>query len=133
MINEEEAFGKEYFIQYSKMCNFVDILAYSDHNYIYNFNDGDDHNRYVNHDMLTQEESMIYLDELGEKGYPEIIIGNPEIIGFLGLDTTEYMYYPIYNFTCRRINKYNALYASSFVYAREDVFFSRKDWPIFQQ
>lgn len=121
--------------QYVKMCNFVDILAYSDtkENYIYNFNGGDANNRYVNHDMLSQEESMSYLQELGEKGYPDVIIGNPEILGMMGLDASEVNYIPVYAFVCYRINKYNAVYAREFVYVREEIFMTREDWPIYEQ
>ncbi len=121
--------------QYVKMCNFVDILAYSDEkeNYIYNFNGGDANNRYVNHDMISQEESMIYLEELGEKGYPDVIIGDPEILGMMGLDVKEQRYIPVYAFVCYRVNKYNAIYAREFVYVREDIFVTREDWPIYEQ
>lgn len=121
--------------QYVKMCNFVDILAYSDtkENYIYNFNDGDANNRYVNHDMLSQEECLTYLAELGKQGYPDVIIGNPEILGMMGLDTSEERYIPVYAFVCYRINKYNAVYAREFVYVREEIFMTREDWPIFEQ
>lgn len=121
--------------QYVKMCNFVDILAYSDtkENYIYNFNDGDANNRYVNHDMLSQEECLTYLAELGKQGYPDVIIGNPEILGMMGLDTSEEHYVPVYAFVCYRINKYNAVYAREFVYVREEIFMTREDWPIYEQ
>lgn len=121
--------------QYVKMCNFVDILAYSDENenYIYNFNGGDANNRYVNHDMISQEESMVYLEELGKKGYPDVIIGNPEILGMMGLDVKEQRYIPVYAFVCYRVNKYNAIYAREFVYVREDIFVTREDWPIYEQ
>lgn len=121
--------------QYVKMCNFVDILAYDEEgrNYIYNFNGGDDAHRYVQHDMLSQEESMVYLQELGEQGYPEVIIGEPEILGMMGLDVAEYQYLPVYGTVCYRINKYNALYARSFVYVRSDIYATREDWPIYEQ
>lgn len=123
------------YYQYVKMCNFVDILAYSDtnQNYIYNFNGGNNEKRYVDHDMLSQEESLEYLQELGAKGYPEVIIGEPEILGLMGLDVTEYQYIPVYSFICYRINKYNAIYARSFVYVREDIYVTREDWPIYEQ
>lgn len=123
------------YYQYVKMCNFVDILAYSDEkqNYIYNFNGGDANNRYVNHDMLSQEECLVFLEELGAQGYPEVIIGEPEIIGMMGLDVNEHQYVPVYNFKCYRINKYNAMYAGSFVFVRDDIFMTREDWPIYEQ
>lgn len=123
------------YYQYVKMCNFVDILAYSEEkeNYIYNFNNGDENNRYVNHDMLSQEECLVYLEELGAQGYPEVIIGEPEIIGMMGLDVNKHQYVPVYNFKCYRINKYNAMYAGSFVFVRDDIFMTREDWPIYEQ
>ena len=121
--------------QYVKMCNFVDILAYSEENenYISNFNAGDDAKRYVDHDMLSQEESLKYLEELGAQGYPEVIIGEPEILGMMGLDVNEYTYIPVYCYICYRINKYNALYSRSFVYVRADIYATREDWPIYSQ
>ncbi len=125
----------EDYYQYVKMCNFVDILAYSEEkeNYIYNFNEGDANKRYVDHDMMSQEESLVYLRELGEQGYPEVIIGEPEILGLMGLDVTEHQYLPVYSFICYRINKYNAIYARSFVYVRDDIYVTREDWPIYEQ
>ncbi|MBE5885702.1 MAG: hypothetical protein E7284_04770 [Lachnospiraceae bacterium] len=132
---EVEQLAAEDFYQYVKMCNFVDVLAYSDEkvNYIYNFNEGNPNKRYVDHDMLSQEECMTYLEELGKQGYPEVIIGNPEVLGMMGLDVNEYAYVPVYGFTCYRINKYNAVYARGFVYVREDIFMTREDWPIYEQ
>lgn len=132
---EVEQLKADDFYQYVKMCNFVDILAYSDEkeNYIYNFNDGDPNKRYVDHDMFSQEECLSYLQNLGEQGYPEVIIGDSEILGMMGLDVDEYMYVPVYGFTCYRINKYNAVYARGFVYVREDIFVTREDWPIYEQ
>lgn len=132
---EVEQLVAEDFYQYVKMCNFVDVLAYSDEkvNYIYNFNEGNPNKRYVDHDMLSQEECMTYLEELGKQGYPEVIIGNPEVLGMMGLDVNEYVYVPVYGFTCYRINKYNAVYARGFVYVREDIFMTREDWPIYEQ
>lgn len=132
---EVEQLNAEDYHQYVKMCNFVDILAYSDtkENYIYNFNGGDANNRYVNHDMLSQEESYEYLQELGEQGYPDVIIGNPEILGMMGLDVSAERYIPVYAFVCYRINKYNAIYAREFVYVREEIFMTREDWPIYEQ
>ncbi len=136
MISTEVAqLNAEDYHQYVKMCNFVDILVYSEtkENYIYNFNEGNSNNRYVNHDMISQEESMAYLEELGAQGYPDVIVGDPEILGMMGLDVTEQRYIPVYAFVCYRINKYNAIYAREFVYVREDIFVTRDDWPIFEQ
>lgn len=136
MVIEVKQLDAEDYYQYVKMCNFVDILAYAEdgENYIYNFNGGNDELRYVEHDMMSQEESIEYLHELGEKeGYPEVIIGEPEILGMMGLDVTEYNYIPVYGTVCYRINKYNALYARSFVYVREDIYATREDWPIYEQ
>lgn len=132
---EIEQLKAEDYYQYVKMCNFVDILAYSNEkeNYIYNFNGGDPNNRYVHHNMLSQEESMVYLQELGKEGYPDVIIGNPEVLGMMGLDVTEETYVPVYAFVCYRINKYNAIYARSYVYVRAEIFMERNDWPIFEQ
>ena len=105
------------YYQYPKMCNFVDILAYSDEkeNYIYNFNGGDTNNRYVNHDMLTQEECEEYLHQIGEQGYPEVIIGNPEVLGMLGLDANEYEYKAVYILACYRVNTMQFMQESLFM------------------
>lgn len=124
------------YYQYVKMCNFVDILVYSDEreNYIYNFNEGNEKLRYVDHNMLTQEESVAYLHELGAKhGYPDVIIGNPEVLGMMGLDVKEHNYIPVYGFVCYRINKYNTVYAREFVYVKEEIFVTHDDWPIYDQ
>lgn len=130
---ESQTYQAKDYYQYVKMCNFVDILAYTEGNYIYNFNGGNPNNRYINHDMLSQEESLVYLEQLGQQGYPEIIIGNTGIVGMMGLDMQEHTYKPVYTFVCYRINKYNKMYAAECVYAREDIYNSRDDWPIFEQ
>jgi hypothetical protein len=127
---------KEDYHNYVNMVNFVDILAYDEmgRNYIYNFNNGDDHKRYVDHNTPSKEEANAYLHKLGEEyGYPEFIIGSPEILGLMDLDVTDISYIPVYSMRCYRINKYNAIYANEYVYARSDIFASRTDWPIFQQ
>jgi hypothetical protein len=60
-------------------------------------------------------------------------MGSPEILGLMDLDVSEVSYIPVYSMRCYRINKYNAIYANEYVYARSDIFASRTDWPIFQQ
>ena len=62
-----------------------------------------------------------------------MIIGNPEVLGMMGLDVKEHMYIPVYGFVCYRINKYNAIYAREFVYVREDIYVTREDLTIFEQ
>ena len=126
---------KEDYHNYVNMVNFVDVLAYDPmgRNYIYNFNNGDPNKRYVDHNTPSEEEANAYLHELGEKGYPDFIMGSPEILGLMDLDVSNVSYIPVYSMRCYRINKYNAIYANEYVYARSDIFASRTDWPIFQQ
>ena len=120
------------YYQVPVMTNFADIVAFNSkgENYLSNFNDGDNNMRYINHDCMTREEADSYAKKLGENGYPDIIIGDPNIISFMGLDIRNTEYKPIYAIRIFRPYKYLLTYQSSYIYIRGDLWNDRELWPI---
>lgn len=125
----------ENYYQFPTLTNFADIIAYSSDgsNYISNFNDGRDDKRYIEHNCLTCEEAYEYCTGLGDEGYPDIILGDPNILGLMGLDVTSVQYLPIYEIRIFRPYKYFLNYQRSYVYLREDLYRTRDSWPIHEQ
>ncbi len=125
----------EDYYQFPTLTNFADIIAYNSEgkNYISNFNDGDDTKRYIEHNCPTRDEATEYCKSLGNQGYPEIIIGDPNILGLMGLDVTKQEYFPIYEIRIFRPYKYFLEYQRSYVYLRKDLLDSREKWPINDQ
>ena len=125
----------EDYYQFPTLTNFADIVAYNSEgkNYLSNFNDGDDHKRYIEHHCPSRDEATAYCVGLGELGYPDIIIGDPNIVGLMGLDILETEYFPIYEIRIFRPYKYHLNYQRSYVYLRSDLVDSRDNWPIYDQ
>ena len=104
------------------ITQFFDSLAYLDENIFVN------HNMY-NHDVTYNMQSLdsatnerIFKD-LSALGYPEFFVGDYTGLGIL--ETGEEMpgYLPVY-----RIEVYKP--DDLFIYAREDIYKKRNDWPI---
>ena len=125
----------EDYYQFPTLTNFADIIAYNSEgkNYICNFNDGRDDKRYIEHNCYTREEANDYCIELGKLGYPDIIMGDPNIMGLMGLDMYEDEYLPIYEIKIFRPYKYFLNYQRSYVYIRSDLFWTRSTWPYIEQ
>lgn len=125
----------EDYYQFPTLTNFADIVAYNSEgkNYISNFNDGDNHKRYIEHHCFTREEATDYCVGLGNIGYPDIIIGDPNIIGLMGLNIMETEYLPVYEIRIFRPYKYHLTYQRSYVYLRSDLWLTRNNWPILDQ
>jgi len=125
----------EDYYQFPTLTNFADVIAYNSEgkNYISNFNDGRNDKRYIEHNCYTREEANEYCISLGEKGYPDIIMGDPNIMGLMGLDMYEQEYLPIYEIKIFRPYKYFLNYQRSYVYIRKDLFYTRKTWPYIEQ
>ena len=125
----------EDYYQFPTLTNFADIIAYNSEgkNYISNFNDGDDHKRYIEHACPSREEADAYCRSLGAQGYPDIIIGDPNVVGLMGLDVTKQPYFPIYEIRIYRPYKYFLTYQHSYVYLRTDLLKDRDRWPIQDQ
>ena len=125
----------EDYYQFPTLTNFADIVAYSSEgeNYISNFNDGDKHKRYIEHHCLSRDEATDYCLKLGELGFPDIILGDPSIVGLMGLDIFDVEYVPIYEMRIFRPYKYHLEYQRSYVYLRSDLLKDRDNWPIFDQ
>lgn len=130
----EQKYPEDYY-QFPTLTNFADIVAYNSEgkNYISNFNDGRDDKRYIEHNCLPMDEAREYCINLGKIGYPDIIIGNPNILGLMGLDVYEQEYIPIYEIVIYRPYKYYLTYQHSFVYLRKDLLSTRDIWPIMEQ
>ena len=125
----------EDYYQFPTLTNFADIVAYNSEgkNYISNFNDGNDKKRYIEHHCFSRDEATEYCLELGNFGYPDIIIGDPNVLGLMGLDVNRQEYIPIYEIIIYRPYKYFLTYQHSFVYLREDLRNDRDRWPIQDQ
>ena len=125
----------EDYYQFPTLTNFADIIAYNSEgkNYISNFNDGDDHKRYIEHACPSREEADAYCRSLGAQGYPDIIIGDPNVVGLMGLDVMEQEYFPIYMIQIYRPYKYFLNYQRGYVYLRLDLLKDRDHWPIYDQ
>ena len=125
----------EDYYQFPTLTNFADIVAYNSEgkNYISNFNDGDDQKRYIEHACPSREEADAYCRSLGAQGYPDIILGNPNVLGLMGLDVMEQEYFPIYEIRIFRPYKYYLNYQRSYIYLRKDLLSSRERWPIMDQ
>ncbi len=125
----------EDYYQFPTLTNFADIVAYNSEgkNYISNFNDGDSAKRYIEHCCPSRDEATDYCIGLGNIGYPDIIIGDPNIVGLMGLDILKTEYIPIYKISIFRPYKYYLNYQTSYVYLRSDLRYDRERWPIQDQ
>ena len=125
----------EDYYQFPTLTNFADIVAYNSEgkNYISNFNDGDNAKRYIEHCCPSRDEATDYCIGLGNIGYPDIIIGDPNIVGLMGLDILKTEYIPIYKISIFRPYKYYLNYQTSYVYLRSDLRYDRERWPIQDQ
>lgn len=125
----------ENYYQFPTLTNFADIVAYNSEgkNYISNFNDGNDNKRYIEHNCLSKDEAYDYCVSLGDMGYPDIILGDPNVLGLMGLDVTDVEYYPMYEIKIFRPYKYLLTYQRSYAYIRNDLFKTRDTWPYLEQ
>ena len=125
----------EDYYQLPNDLNFADAIAYSKNgnNYFANLNNGDQGKNYKEYKYAefgqAQAEALI----LGEKGYPDIIIGDPNIVGLMGLSAENVRYYLIYEIRVRTSYKLYSGYQSWQMFIRDDLYMSRDRWPFMDQ
>ena len=111
------------------ITQFFDSLAYLDENIFVN------HNMY-NHDVTYNMQSLdsatnerIFKD-LSELGYPEFFVGDYTGLGILETGEEMPSYLPVYRIEVYKPDKFIVDYNDLFIYAREDIYTKRNDWPI---
>ena len=125
----------ENYYQAPGQLNFSDCIAYNTDgiNYISNLNGGKNIKRYNDYSYPTYEQGMQESFEFGVNGYPEIIIGDPNIVGLMNLNADDVRYYLIYEIHIRRTYKLYSEYQSWQMYIRNDLYESRTYWPFLDQ
>lgn len=115
------------------VTQFFDCLAYFDENIFYNHNGGNPDIAY-NRQILTDAEGQAYImEENALHGYPEYIIGHSFVLDALPIEEEMPAYYPVYRFEVYKPDKFIIDYNDRYIYAREDVYLQRPDWPIMEQ
>lgn len=115
------------------VTQFFDCLVYFDENIFYNHNSGNSKISY-NQQILAQEERQeLLLEEIAEYGYPEYIIGNAFVLDALPIDEEMPGYAPVYRFEVYKPDKFIIDYNDRYIYARQDIYAQRQDWPIKEQ
>ena len=121
------------YVHIASITQFFDCLAYFDENIFYNHNGGNPDISY-NRQMLPDTEGQaLILEENGKKGYPEFIIGHYFVLDALPIEEEMPGYYPVYRFEVYKPDKFIVDYNDRYIYAREDVYMQRSDWPIREQ
>lgn len=125
----------EDFYQATTVLNFSDCLVYSEsnENYISNLGQGKEVPRYNGYrfgDFESEKEASL---SLGKDGYPDIIIGNPNIVGLMGLDAKNVRYFCIYELRTHNAYKMYSNYNNKQVFIRRDLYFDRDRWPYMDQ
>ncbi len=112
---------------------FFDCLVYFDYNIFYNHNIGEPNISY-NRQIFADEETQTYImEEIASEGYPEYIVGYPFVLDALPLEDEMPNYYPVYRFEVYKPDKFIIDYNDRYIYAREDVYVQKQDWPIREQ
>lgn len=109
-----------------------DFLVYSKNrkNYIVNYNNSNEDIRYIDFKCPYVEEAKNYLYAIGkEYGLPEVYIGNPDTIKYMGLSVDNGDYGVIKAVRYKIPNKANLKSAVFYIYAYKDLYYSREDWP----
>lgn len=115
------------------ITQFFDCLAYFDENIFYNHNGGDPDISY-NRQILTDAEGQaLIMEENAAHGYPEYVIGLSFVLDALPIEEEMPVYYPVYRFEVYKPDKFIIDYNDRYIYAREDVYLQRTDWPIKEQ
>ncbi len=115
------------------VTQFFDCLAYFDENIFYNHNGGNPNISY-NRQLLADAETQTYImEENATHGYPEYIIGLEFVVDALPIEGETPNYYPVYRFEVYKPDKFIIDYNDRYIYAREDIYMERTEWPIKEQ
>lgn len=115
------------------VTQFFDCLAYFNENIFYNHNEGIKEISY-NRQIVPDEEGQALLMENNAKyGYPEFFIGHIFVLNALPIDEEMPNYAAVYRFEVYKPDKFIIDYNDRYIYAREDIYQQRSDWPIKEQ
>ncbi len=112
------------------VTQFFDCLVYFDENIFYNHNGGNPNVSYNQQILAEDEKQTQMLGEMAEYGYPEFIIGNAFVLDALPLEEEMPGYAPVYRFEVYKPDKFIIDYNDRYIYARQDIYAQRSDWPI---
>lgn len=115
------------------VTQFFDCLAYFDENIFYNHNGGNKDISYNMQRVPEADEQALILEEIATYGYPEFIIGHAFVLDALPIEEEMPNYVPVYRFEVYKPDKFIIDYNDRYIYAREDVYQQRSDWPIGEQ
>ncbi len=112
---------------------FFDCLVYFDNNIFYNHNDGIKEISYNRQILYSGEREEQLWEEISAHGYPEFIVGNSIVLGAVAFEEPMPIYVPVYRFEVRKPDKFMVDYNDQFIYAREDIYRTRSEWPVREQ
>ena len=115
------------------VTQFFDCLAYFDENIFYNHNGGNPEISYNRQLLPDADAQTLIMEENATHGYPDYIIGLPFVVDALPIEGEAPGYYPVYRFEVYKPDKFIIDYNDRYIYAREDVYLQRTDWPITEQ
>ncbi len=115
------------------VTQFFDCLAYFDTNIFINHNMDQRDVCYNRQQIPEDAQQQKLLEEMAECGYPEFFIGHTFVLGALPIDEEMPNYAPVYRFEVYKPDKFIIDYNDRYIYAREDIYQQRSDWPIQEQ
>lgn len=117
----------------ASITQFFDCLAYFDENIFYNHNGGNPEISYNRQLLPDMEGQALILEEIAQQGYPEFIIGYSFVLDALPIEEDMPNYYPVYRFEVYKPDKFIIDYNDRYIYAREDIYMERDEWPVKDQ
>ena len=115
------------------VTQFFDCLAYFDANIFYNHNIDQNEICYNRQIVPEEAEQELIMAQIAEMGYPEYFIGYPFVLDALPIEEEMPVYVPVYRFEVYKPDKFIIDYNDRYIYAREDIYQQRKEWPIQNQ
>jgi len=131
--NREDNTDASKYYHVASVTQFFDCLAYFDENIFYNHNGGNKEISYNMQRVPEAEQQALILEEIATYGYPEFIIGHAFVLDALPIDEEMPNYAPVYRFEVYKPDKFIIDYNDRYIYAREDIYQQRSDWPIVEQ
>lgn len=131
--NPEDYMDASKYYHVASVTQFFDCLAYFDENIFYNHNGGNKEISYNMQRVPEAEQQALILEEIATYGYPEFIIGHAFVLDALPIDEEMPNYAPVYRFEVYKPDKFIIDYNDRYIYAREDIYQQRSDWPIVEQ
>ena len=117
----------------ASVTQFFDCLAYFDENIFYNHNEGNREISYNRQSVPGEEGQKRIMENNATHGYPEYFIGLIFVVDALPIEEEMPVYAPVYRFEVYKPDKFIIDYNDRYIYAREDIYLQRSDWPIREQ